>query len=59
MKMQIRVEMFNVFNNTNLVARTFTNTFNGAGVLASSFGTPTAPTSNQSRQIQLGLRLLF
>ena len=42
MKMQIRVEMFNVFNNTNLVARTFTNTFNGAGVLASSFGTHSA-----------------
>jgi len=59
LKMQLRVEMFNVLNNTNLTAQTFTNTFTGTGALVESFGTPTAPTYNQSRQIQLGLRLLF
>ena len=55
----IRAEMFNILNNTNLVAQTFVNTFNGSGVLSSSFGTPTAPTVNSSRQIQFGLRLIF
>jgi carboxypeptidase family protein/TonB-dependent receptor-like protein len=59
LKMQFRAEMFNILNNTNLVAQTFLNTFNGSGVLSSSFGTPTAPTVNQSRQIQFGLRLIF
>ena len=59
LKMQLRVEMFNILNNTNLIAQTFTNTFNGSGVRASSWGTATAPTTNQSRQIQIGLRLLF
>ena len=59
LKMQFRAEMFNILNNTNLAANTFTNTFNGTGVLQPTFGTPTAPTANQSRQIQFGLRLLF
>jgi hypothetical protein len=59
LKMQFRAEMFNILNNTNLSANTFANTFTGTGALVSSFGTPTAPTSNQSRQIQFGLRLLF
>ena len=59
LKMQFRAEMFNILNNTNLTAQTFTNTFTGTGALVESFGTPTAPTYNQSRQIQLGLRLLF
>jgi len=59
LKMQFRAEMFNILNNTNLTAQTFTNTFTGNGALVASFGTPTAPTYNQSRQIQLGLRLLF
>ena len=59
MKMQIRLEMFNIFNNTNLTAQTFTNTFTGTGALISSLGTPTAPTTNQPRQIQLGMRLIF
>ena len=59
LKMQFRAEMFNILNNTNLTAQTFTNTFTGTGALVASFGTPTAPTYNQSRQIQLGLRLLF
>ena len=36
-----------------------TNTFTAAGALVASFGTPTSPTANQSRQIQFGLRLLF
>jgi len=51
--------MFNILNNTNLTAQTFTNTFTNTGALVGSFGTPAAPTTNQSRQIQLGLRLLF
>ncbi len=59
LKMQIRAELFNILNNTNLTAQTFTNTFTNTGALVSSFGTPTAPTANQSRQIQFGLRLLF
>jgi len=57
--MQFRAEMFNIMNNTNLTAQTFNNTFTGTGALVESFGTPTAPTYNQPRQIQLGLRLLF
>ena len=59
LKMQFRAEMFNILNNTNLSANTYVNTFSGTGLLQSSFGTPTAPTANQSRQIQFGLRLLF
>jgi hypothetical protein len=58
LKAQFRVEMFNVLNNTNLQAQTLP-IFDGAGKLVSSIGTPTAPTGNTSRQIQLGLRLLF
>jgi hypothetical protein len=59
MKMQLRVEMFNILNNTNLVAQRFSNTFTGTGALVSSLGSATAPTTNQARQIQLGLRLIF
>lgn len=44
---------------TNLTVQTFTNTFSGTGLLNTSFGPPVAPTYNQSRQIQFGLRLLF
>jgi hypothetical protein len=59
LKMQFRAEMFNILNNTNLIAQTFTNTFTGTGALVPSFGSATGPTANQSRQIQFGLRLLF
>jgi hypothetical protein len=59
LKMQFRAEMFNILNNTNLIAQTFTNTFTGTGALVPSFGSATGPTTNQSRQIQFGLRLLF
>jgi hypothetical protein len=59
LNMQFRAEMFNILNNTNLTGQTFTNTFTGTGALVASFGTPTAPTYNQSRQIQFGLRFLF
>ena len=59
LKMQLRVEMFNIFNNTNLVPFTYTNTFTGTGALVSSLGTPTGGTVNTSRQIQLGVRFLF
>ncbi len=58
LKAQLRVEMFNVLNNTNLQATTITM-FNGSGVINANFGRPTGFTVNQSRQIQLGLRLLF
>jgi len=57
--LQLRVEMFNIFNNTNLVPFTYTNTFTGTGALVSSLGTPTGGTVNTSRQIQLGVRFLF
>jgi hypothetical protein len=53
------VEMFNILNNTNLVAQRFNNTFTGTGAPISSLGSATAPTAGQSRQIQIGLRLLF
>ena len=59
LKMQFRAEMFNILNNTNFVPQRFSNTFTGSGAPISSLGTPTAPTLNQSRQIQFGLRLLF
>jgi hypothetical protein len=59
LKMQLRVEMFNVLNNTNLVPLRFSNTFTITGDRIASLGSATAPTLNQSRQIQLGLRLIF
>ena len=58
LKAQFRVEMFNILNNTNLTAQLQT-IFDGTGKLVSSVGTPLFPTANSSRQIQLGLRLLF
>ncbi len=57
-KAQFRVEMFNILNNTNLQPQLVT-LFDGTGKLVLSAGTPMAPTANASRQIQLGLRLLF
>ena len=58
LKAQFRVEMFNILNNTNLTAQLQT-IFDGTGKLVQSVGTPVGPTANTSRQIQLGLRLLF
>jgi hypothetical protein len=58
LKVQFRVEMFNVLNNTNLQPQLLT-IFDGTGKLVPTIGTPTAPTTNSARQIQLGLRLLF
>jgi hypothetical protein len=57
-KAQLRIEMFNVLNNTNIQAQLRT-IFDSAGNITSGFGTPAAPTVNTSRQIQFGLRLLF
>jgi len=57
-KAQFRVEMFNILNNTNLTANVQT-LFDGTGALVTAAGTPVAPTANTSRQIQIGLRLLF
>ena len=59
LKMQLRVEMFNILNNTNLVPQRFSNTFTGTGAPIQSLGSAVFPTLNQSRQIQLGLRLIF
>jgi len=50
--------MFSILNNTNLTAQLQT-IFDGTGKLVTSVGTPLFPTANSSRQIQLGLRLLF
>ena len=58
LKAQFRVEMFNILNNTNLTAQLQT-IFDGTGKLVTTVGTPVAPTANTSRQIQIGLRLLF
>jgi hypothetical protein len=58
LKAQLRVEMFNILNNTNLTAQVPT-IFDGTGRLVSTIGTPNAPAANTSRQIQFGLRLLF
>jgi len=58
LKAQFRVEMFNILNNTNLQAQTL-SIFDGSGNLVSTVGQPHTPTVNTSRQIQLGLRLLF
>jgi hypothetical protein len=58
LKAQFRIEMFNILNNTNLTARLQT-IFDGTGKLVTAAGTPSSPTANTSRQIQIGLRLLF
>jgi hypothetical protein len=62
LKAQFRVEMFNVMNNTNIQPQLQT-VFDGNGKLTAQAGTPTGFfgtfTTNPSRQIQLGLRLLF
>jgi hypothetical protein len=58
LKAQLRVELFNVLNNTNLQAQT-QFIFDGMGKLISSVGAPLSPSANTSRQIQIGLRLLF
>jgi hypothetical protein len=58
LRAQLRIEMFNVLNNTNLQAQLRTM-YDSAGNLTSSLGVPAAPTVNTSRQIQFGLRLVF
>jgi hypothetical protein len=63
LKAQFRVEMFNVMNNTNLQPQ-LQAIFDGTGKLTSGIGTPTGGffgsfTTNTSRQIQVGVRLLF
>ena len=58
LKAQLRVEMFNILNNTNLQNQTLT-IFDGSGNLVSNVGQPHGPTVNAPRQIQFGLRLLF
>ena len=58
LKAQFRVEMFNILNNSNLQPQTLT-IFDGTGKLIPAIQTPAGPTVNTSRQIQLGMRLLF
>ena len=58
LKVQFRVEMYNILNNTNLTPQVQT-IFDGTGKLVGTVGTPVSPTTNSSRQIQFGLRLLF
>jgi hypothetical protein len=58
LKAQFRVKMFNILKKKNLQPQLRT-VFDGTGKLVSSVGTAIAPTVNTSRQIQLGLRLLF
>ena len=58
LKAQLRLEMFNVLNNTNLTAQMQT-IFDGKGNLVSTIGRPLSPTANAARTIQLGLRLMF
>ena len=49
--MQFRAQIVNILNNTSPTSQTFTNTFTGTGARLASFGTPTAVTTNPSRQI--------
>ena len=58
LKAQLRIETFNIMNNTNLAANRLV-IYDGSGNLTSGFGTPSSPTANSSRQIQFGLRILF
>ena len=58
LKAQLRIEMFNILNNTNLTPQ-FQTIFDGKGNLLTTVGTPVSPTTNSSRQIQFGLRLVF
>jgi hypothetical protein len=58
MKAQLRVEMFNILNNTNLTAN-MQSLFDGSGVIPNAIGKPLAPTVNAARTIQIGLRLVF
>src|ERR1700694_1624238 len=48
LRMQIRAEMFNILNNTNLTGQLIT-LFNGSGGLNKAAGTPAFPTANSSR----------
>jgi hypothetical protein len=50
--------MFNIMNNTNLTAQ-MQFLFDGNGRIIPAALGPAAPTASASRQIQLGLRLLF
>jgi hypothetical protein len=58
LKAQLRIEMFNVLNNTNLQAQ-LRSIFDGAGNILPTLEPPAFPTVNTSRQIQFGLRLVF
>jgi hypothetical protein len=58
LKAQLRLEMFNILNNTNLTGQ-MQNIFNNVGSIPGSVGKPLSPTANAARTIQLGLRLVF
>ena len=58
LKAQLRIEMFNVLNQTNLTAQMQT-IFNAQGGVPSTIGRPLSPTATAARTIQLGMRLVF
>ena len=60
---QLRAELFNVLNHTNFLSPGFLNTFGQnnsvVGFDGSSLPTALNQTSTSSRQIQLGLKLIW
>jgi hypothetical protein len=62
-KVQFRAEFFNILNHTNFLSPGFLNTFGQNNSVYDVDGTPLPTALNQtstsSRQIQLGLKLIF
>jgi len=57
-KAQLRLEMFNILNNTNMTGQQQA-IFDKNGIIPNSVGKPLAPTANAARTIQIGMRLVF
>ena len=58
LRMQFRVETFNLLNHSNLQAQT-TTLFNRTGALISTAGLLAPPTATSSRQIQFGMKFIW